>query len=172
MADGSDGVSGPGLAAFNRLPAAEAERALLGCCSSTHWAGRVLAGLPYPSPGALLDGSDTATLALAETDLNDALAGHPRLGGRDLAGTSAREQAGVLTSGDAARLELAAGNDAYERRFGHIYLACATGRTAGELLELLRARLGNDPQTEWGVVRSELARINRIRLARLIGGES
>ncbi len=65
---------------------------------------------------------------------------------------------------------LADGNAAYERRFGHIYLVCATGRTAGELLALLTARLENDPDTEWGVVRSELQQINRIRLRKLLGG--
>ncbi len=59
---------------------------------------------------------------------------------------------------------------AYEERFGHIYLVCATGRSAGELLELLRARLGHDAETEWQAVRSELKKINRIRLDKLIGG--
>jgi 2-oxo-4-hydroxy-4-carboxy-5-ureidoimidazoline decarboxylase len=63
---------------------------------------------------------------------------------------------------------LADGNEAYEQRFNHIYLVCATGRSAGELLALLRERLGNDPGTEWEVVRRELAKINRIRLAGLL----
>ena len=65
---------------------------------------------------------------------------------------------------------LAAGNEVYQRRFGHIYLVCATGRTAAELLALLRARLGNEPGAEWDVVRSELRKINRIRLGKLLGG--
>ena len=66
---------------------------------------------------------------------------------------------------------LAAGNADYERRFGHIYLVCATGRTGQELLELLRERLANDPAQEWSVVGGELAKINRIRLRQLVGAQ-
>jgi len=106
---------------------------------------------------------------LAPADLEQALAGHPRIGQRH--GTddrSRREQAGVHAADPATIQALAEGNQAYERRFGHIYLVCATGRSAGELLALLRERLGNDPGAEWAVVRSELAKINRIRLAQLV----
>lgn len=65
---------------------------------------------------------------------------------------------------------LAAGNQAYEQRFGHIYLVCASGRSGPELLALLSERLGNDPDAEWRVVRSELEQINRIRLRKLLDG--
>ena len=85
-------------------------------------------------------------------------------------GWSRAEQAGLAGTAAATMQALADGNAAYERRFGHIYLVCATGRTAGELLALLTARLENDPDTEWGVVRSELQQINRIRLRKLLGG--
>ncbi len=67
------------------------------------------------------------------------------------------------------RHALEEGNAEYERRFGHIYLACATGRSASELLAFLRERLGNDDETEWTVVASELAKINQIRLRKLLG---
>jgi 2-oxo-4-hydroxy-4-carboxy-5-ureidoimidazoline decarboxylase len=110
---------------------------------------------------------------LAPADLEQALAGHPRIGeGRTAGHWSRREQAGVHGADPATIQALADGNEAYERRFGHIYLVCATGRSAGQLLALLRERLGNDPGTEWGVVRRELAKINRIRLARLLDGET
>jgi 2-oxo-4-hydroxy-4-carboxy-5-ureidoimidazoline decarboxylase len=86
------------------------------------------------------------------------------------AGSQARlvqaEQAGVDHADDELMLALAEGNLAYERRFGHIYLVCATGRNGPALLALLRERLGNDPASEWTVVAAELAKINRIRLAR------
>ena len=65
---------------------------------------------------------------------------------------------------------LADGNRVYEERFGHVYLVCATGRSAEELLGLLRARLGNNPKTERMVVRDELGKINRLRLERLVKG--
>jgi 2-oxo-4-hydroxy-4-carboxy-5-ureidoimidazoline decarboxylase len=108
-----------------------------------------------------------AGLALA--DLEQALAGHPRIGDRRGADDrSRREQAGVLGADPATVQALAEGNEEYERRFNHIYLVCATGRSAADLLALLRERLGNDPGTEWDVVRRELAKINRIRLAGLL----
>ena len=65
---------------------------------------------------------------------------------------------------------LADGNRAYEERFGHVYLVYATGRSAGEMLDLLHRRLGNDPAAERTVVLGELAKINRLRLAKLLEG--
>ena len=100
-----------------------------------------------------------------------ALDGHPRIGDRrvEAGSLSSQEQAGVRGADDSVRHALDAGNAEYERQFGHIYLACATGRSASELLALLHERLGNDPGTEWSVVASELAKINQIRLRKLIG---
>lgn len=171
-----------GLTDLNELPAEAARQLLLGCCSSARWAGALLAGRPYPSGMRLLQCSDEAVACLAPADLRDALAGHPRIGARAGAGRagagragaggrwSRQEQAGVTGAGEATLRELAAGNRAYEQRFGHICLVCATGRTAAELLAVLRTRLANDPGTEWEVVRSELQKINRIRLGKLLGG--
>jgi len=166
-------VAGPaGLAEFNGLPADAASRALLACCSSERWAGVLLAGRPFPSAAAALRCSDGAVAGLEPADLREALAGHPRIGERaGAAGSwSRQEQAGVAGTDPATLRALAAGNEAYEQRFGHIYLACATGRTAAGLLALLQDRLGNEAGTEWGVVRSELQKINRIRLGKLLGG--
>jgi 2-oxo-4-hydroxy-4-carboxy-5-ureidoimidazoline decarboxylase len=141
------------------------------CCSSARWVAEVASGRPYASAGQLLARSDQAVVRLAPADLEQALAGHPRIGERRGADDrSRREQAGVLGADPATIRALADGNEAYERRFGHIYLVCATGRSAGQLLALLQERLGNDPGAEWGVVRGELAKINRIRLAGLLEG--
>lgn len=103
---------------------------------------------------------------------DDGRAGDGGDGGRTrgAGGWSRQEQAGVAGAAELTRQELAEGNAAYERRFGHIYLVCATGRSAEELLAALRERLSNDSDAEWRVVRSELAKINRIRLLKLIGG--
>jgi len=162
-----------GLAGFNEIAEVEARRVLTGCCSAPGWVEVVLAGRPYSSVEALLAGSDLAVAALGESGLRAALDGHPRIGERAAAGSwSGREQAGVAGAGDEARRALAEGNAAYEERFGHIYLVCATGRSGEELLGLLRERLGNDPETEWRVVASELAKINQIRLRALIGADS
>jgi 2-oxo-4-hydroxy-4-carboxy-5-ureidoimidazoline decarboxylase len=163
------GPAGGGLGRLNALPAGQARAALLACCASGRWAAEVASGRPYASADDLLARSDAAVAGLAEADLEQAFAGHPRIGDR-ASGPSHQEQAGVRTAGRDTIQALADGNAAYERRFGHIYLVCATGRSGAELLALLRERLANDPGTEWGVVRTELGKINRIRLLKLLEG--
>ena len=160
---------GIGLAAFNALPAERARGLLLGCCHADRWAAKVTAGRPYRALGALLD---RAGEELTDGDVSEALAGHPRIGQAPAAGQNAwsrREQSGVGDADEAVLTELAAGNRAYEERFGHIYLVCASGRDAGELLSILKDRLRNGPGAEGHVVRGELRKINDLRLTALIG---
>jgi len=165
---------GAGFAGFNALTEDAAMRALLRCCSSSRWADAVATSRPYPSLAALLATSDAAVARLSAEDLREALAGHPRIGDPLKAGGewSRQEQAGVSSPDASTRRALADGNAEYERRFGHIYLACATGKSAAELLAFLRERLDNDAGTEWRVVASELAKINQIRLRKLVGAEA
>jgi 2-oxo-4-hydroxy-4-carboxy-5-ureidoimidazoline decarboxylase len=100
---------------------------------------------------------------------------HPRIGERPTgdgreSGWSRREQAGILSQlAPATRAALAEANREYERRFGHVFLVFATGRTDTELLAAARARLGNPPAVEREVVRTELGRIAQLRLERLLG---
>jgi 2-oxo-4-hydroxy-4-carboxy-5-ureidoimidazoline decarboxylase len=155
---------------LNRLPAPVASQALSMVCSSERWVGAVLAGRPYQTLDALIGRSDAAVGAMTEADLRAALNGHPRIGDARAAsgGWSGQEQAGVAV-GDAELMRaLAVGNTAYEQRFGHTYLVCATGRSGRELLELLLDRLRNDRATEWRVVAAELGKINQIRLRKLV----
>ena len=159
------------LAAFNRLDAAAAVETLLACCASPAGAQRMAAGRPYPSPAALLAEADAALAALTEADLDQALAGHPRIGDRPTAAhnpASTREQSGLSGADQQVLDDLAEGNREYEARFGHVYLVCASGRSAQELLGVLRQRLRNDPVTERAVMRDELGAINRLRLERLL----
>ncbi|HYZ53239.1 MAG TPA: 2-oxo-4-hydroxy-4-carboxy-5-ureidoimidazoline decarboxylase, partial [Streptosporangiaceae bacterium] len=118
---------GIGLPAFNAMPAGQAREVLLGCCHAADWADKVAAGRPYLSLVTLLA---RAGAALTDKDVSEALARHPRIGDARAAAKSAwsrGEQAGVGGSGDAVLADLAAGNRAYEERFGHIYLVCASG---------------------------------------------
>jgi 2-oxo-4-hydroxy-4-carboxy-5-ureidoimidazoline decarboxylase len=160
---------------FNQ--AADDERlrsALQECCAAMSWVDRIIAGRPYQDEAALLAASDAATAALDGTGLDEALAGHPRIGERAAAGHGAwsrQEQSGVAGAGADVRAELADANAAYEQKFGQVYLVCATGKSAEELLVVCRSRLTNDPDTERAVVRSELASINRLRLAKLLHPE-
>jgi 2-oxo-4-hydroxy-4-carboxy-5-ureidoimidazoline decarboxylase len=153
------------LEQFNALPPHEAERELLTCCAAPRWARAVAAGRPYASTAAL----HAAGAALDDADLDAAMAGHPRIGDRQAAGQSRREQSGVGGAAPDVLAALEQGNRAYEERFGHVYLVRATGRSAEDLLATLHARLGNDPAAERAVALAELAAINRIRLDRLVG---
>jgi 2-oxo-4-hydroxy-4-carboxy-5-ureidoimidazoline decarboxylase len=155
---------------LNALPAEVAQRQLLACCESARWAAEVESGRPFASASEVLARSDLSVAGLSQADLEEALAGHPRIGDRPRPGWSKGEQAGVQAADRVTAAALAEGNAAYERRFGHIYLVCATGRSGPELLALLRERLGNDPAAEWDVVRRELANINQIRLRKLLEG--
>jgi 2-oxo-4-hydroxy-4-carboxy-5-ureidoimidazoline decarboxylase len=84
---------------------------------------------------------------------------------------SRQEQAGVAGASVDTMAALAAGNEAYEERFGQVFLICATGLSAAEMLAALRTRLGNDPDTEAKIVREELRKITGLRLRKLLGGD-
>lgn len=151
---------------IDALPRDDVRRVLLEVCASPRWVDEVLAGWPFGTPGSLYAAADHALDRLTDSDLDDALAGHPRIGERAGGEDSRREQAGVR--GEETLAALAEGNREYEARFGHVYLVCASGRSGEELLAVLRSRLGNDARTERAVVREELGRINRLRLERLV----
>jgi 2-oxo-4-hydroxy-4-carboxy-5-ureidoimidazoline decarboxylase len=163
---------------FNELSARAAHRALLECCSAPGWAELMTAGRPYSSAQDAIRRSSAIVAALAVADLAEALAGHPRIGerpdashdGARAADWSRREQSGVDADDGETTRALAGANLEYEQRFGHIYLVCASGRTGKELLDVLRGRLQNEPEDEWQVVRTELQKINALRLQRLLAG--
>jgi len=165
-----------GTAAFDRAPADDLRVRLHSCCAADAWVEEMVKGRPYRSEVALYAASDHATLALDADGLDQALAGHPRIGDRApahagdtrSAAWSRGEQSAVATAGADVLSQLAAANAEYERRFGHVYLVCASGRGAEELLAVCRSRLDNDPETERGVVIGELAKINQLRLAKLL----
>lgn len=160
------------LDGFNQLTDRQRMHMLFDVCSSTIWARRVLAGAPFRDIDALLDRADRVLAELPDAEIGAALDGHPRIGGRVDNASSAREQAGMASADDAIKAEMATKNAEYEDTFGYVYLVCASGRTAEELLAILTDRLGNDPDTERRVTRNELAKINRLRLQRLLSKET
>jgi 2-oxo-4-hydroxy-4-carboxy-5-ureidoimidazoline decarboxylase len=160
--------AGP-LAAFNAATAAAAEQDLLACCASASFARAVTGGRPYRDRAALQAAVDTTFAALSWDDIVESMNAHPRIGDRASDGQSAAEQSGAASAGDGVRQALADGNAAYERRFGHVFLICASGLSGQEMLDQLRARLGNDPDAERPVVREELRKITQLRLAQLLG---
>jgi 2-oxo-4-hydroxy-4-carboxy-5-ureidoimidazoline decarboxylase len=161
------------LARFNALPHDEAERELLACCAAPAWACAVAGGRPYQDLAALRAAADSALAALTWPDIVQALSAHPRIGQRAEGGArdaawSREEQSGMAGAEEGTKTALAEANREYERRFDHVFLISATGRSPAEMLEAARARLANDDATEREVVRGELAKITRLRLERLI----
>jgi 2-oxo-4-hydroxy-4-carboxy-5-ureidoimidazoline decarboxylase len=150
------------LAAFNAAPADEAVSAMLACCGSRRFARVMAAGRPYPSADAALAAVDAAFEALTWSDVTEAMDRHPRIGA-PAGGQSAVEQSGVA---DATRAALAADNAEYDRRFGHVFLICATGLTGDQMLAALRERLKNNADIERTVAATELRMITRLRVAR------
>src|ERR1700733_2547671 len=155
------------LAAFNAAPAEAAERDALACCASESFAKAIAGGRPYQSLDALGAAIDASFRALTWDDILESMEAPPRIGDRT-EGVSAAEQAGAATAGDAVRQALAAGNAAYENRFGHVFLICASGLSGQEMLDELQARLENDQEAERAVVRRELGKITRLRVAKLL----
>jgi 2-oxo-4-hydroxy-4-carboxy-5-ureidoimidazoline decarboxylase len=159
------------VAAFDALSPAAAAALLRPACASTGWVSALVTGRPYADVTGVIARSDAVIAGLDTVGVDEALAAHPRIGERAAgAGREAvwsrQEQAGVPTSDAAAGL--AAGNAAYEQRFGRVFLICASGRTSAELLAALTERLGHDAATEERVVRQELASIVRLRLAKTL----
>ncbi|MBY8865507.1 MULTISPECIES: 2-oxo-4-hydroxy-4-carboxy-5-ureidoimidazoline decarboxylase [Streptomyces] len=158
-----------GLARFNALPDAAARAALLEACAATAWAERLLAARPYAGADDLYAASDAAMAELTEADLAEAMAGHPPIG-RPRPGdpTSAREQSGMAGASEDLKAEMLELNLAYQDKFGHVFLICATGRTGEQMRDAVKERIGNSPEQEREIVRTELGKINRIRLGRLL----
>lgn len=157
---------------LNQMDDDTARSALRSICSSTGWVERMLGARPFADEAALLDAADSALTELSEADIDEALAGHPRIGDRPDNASSAREQSGVADAADSVLAELRERNASYEERFGHVYLVFANGRSAEDLLAILDDRMTNDAATERRVLRGELAQINRARLLRMLSTES
>jgi 2-oxo-4-hydroxy-4-carboxy-5-ureidoimidazoline decarboxylase len=157
------------LGSFNAAPAQDAERIALACCASRAFAKAIADGRPYPDPAALLAAVDATFKALSWDDIVEAMSEHPRIGDRAVrGGMSAAEQSGAAAASDEVRRGLADGNLAYEQRFGHIFLICASGLSGLQMLDELRARLEHDEEAERTVVRDELRKITRLRITKAL----
>jgi 2-oxo-4-hydroxy-4-carboxy-5-ureidoimidazoline decarboxylase len=144
---------------------------LLGCLAVPRWADDVLAGEPYADRAARLARADEAARTLSDEELEQALSAHPRIGergGSPMSEQSQREQAGVDPETGGAGTRLAAGNAAYEARFGRVFLIRAAGRDAEEILVELDRRLGNDDATERDETVDNLRQIALLRLEALM----
>jgi 2-oxo-4-hydroxy-4-carboxy-5-ureidoimidazoline decarboxylase len=165
------------LTRWNHLPADEAAREILPCCGSTAWAQRMAARRPLADDTSLLAAADEAWRSLDEVAWTEAFRSHPRIGETRAeqpvharsAAWSAVEQQKAALAGDIIKVELAEGNWEYERRFNRIFIVCASGRSAPEILEILQRRLQNDPEVELREAVEQQRQIMQLRIKRWLG---
>jgi 2-oxo-4-hydroxy-4-carboxy-5-ureidoimidazoline decarboxylase len=160
------------LKRWNQLSAEEAKNEIVACCGSRVWAREMANRRPIADEARLLSVSDEVWRRLSERDWTEAFESHPRIGesrsahGRDRrsAAWSSEEQHTASAEIDAVKVALAEGNGEYERRFGRIFIVCATGKTGADILEILRHRLDNDRATEMREAAEQQRQITRLRL--------
>lgn len=160
-------------ARLRALPLPVVRDALVLCCGSSRWVAAMLERWPLPSRDAVLDAADRIWGELTEPDYLEAFSHHPKIGGdvaelarkfKASAELSRAEQASVEQASRDTLLQLRDANVEYEQRHGFIFIVCATGKTAAEMLGLLQARLGNDRAVELLTAAQEQAKITKLRL--------
>ncbi|QIL77105.1 2-oxo-4-hydroxy-4-carboxy-5-ureidoimidazoline decarboxylase [Hymenobacter sp. HDW8] len=164
------------LPELNALPKPALTEALRKCCGSMAWVESMTDIFPVPDKDALFEQAATIWYGLSEHDWREAFTHHPKIGEinslkEKFASTSAwaaGEQAAVQHSSQAVLEALAEGNTRYEEKFGYIFIVCATGKSAEEMLALLQARLPNEPDEEIKIAMGEQAKITQIRLEKLL----
>ncbi len=162
------GWDAAGIRRLDALPGPACVAELLRCCGSAEWARRMAASRPFGDAATLAERADAAWADVSDADRLEAFAAHPRIGERAASAWSQQEQAGTGGAADATRRALVEGNARYTERFGHVFLICATGKSAEQMLDALQLRMHNDPATELRVAAEEQRRITRLRLAKLL----
>ena len=165
----------PRVQALDALALEDAAMVLRACCGASRWVSAMVAERPFDTLGTLLAVAEELWWALGPDDWMEAFAHHPRIGERrgavvqepQGAAWSAGEQASVARADATVQAQLAETNRAYEARFDHIYIVCAAGKSAEELLALARARLANEPEVELRIAAEEQRKITRLRLEKL-----
>ena len=156
------------VAELNRLPDARAQAELLRCCASHRWAHLMAVERPFSNLAVMRVIAQRLWWTLAAADWLEAFAAHPRIGERATSGWSAQEQARVIEAADVAHARLAAGNRAYEERFGYTFIVCATDKSADDILTMLEERLHHEPADELQIAADEQRKITDLRLNKLI----
>lgn len=165
------------LSDLNHLPKPALTAALQTCCGATAWVENMLTVFPVTDAETLMDEANTAWNSLREADWREAFTHHPQIGDdvealrAKFANTSAwaeGEQASVKAAAQETLEALMMGNKDYEHRFGYIFIVCATGKSADEMLALLQARLSNKSEDEILIAAGEQNKITRLRLEKLL----
>ena len=165
------------LASWNRMTPDDAECEILACCGSREWARRMAFRRPFADEAQLLAAAAEEWRSLRERDWDEAFRSHPRIGETraalpahaQSAAWSAQEQREAADSGEAVKIALAEANREYEERFGRIFIVCASGKTAPEILANLRRRLQNDRETELREAVEQQRQIIELRIKKWLG---
>jgi len=163
------------LLVFNKIQEKEAFEAFFSCCSSTNWASQMASQMPFSSISELKEKADKAWAQTQSTDWLEAFSHHPKIGDishleKKFASTAAwasSEQSAVSIANQEVLERLSTGNEAYFQKFGFIFIICATGKSASEMLELLESRLPNSKEVELKIAALEQHKIALIRIEKL-----
>jgi len=156
------------LAEFNTVPRYRAEAELIQVCGSRAWVRGMAGRRPFGDLDRLLRAASEVWWSLDETDWQEAFSAHPKIGATATGAWSAQEQSGMRRAGAAVTTELEEANQEYRAKFGYIFIVCASGKSADEMLAILRSRLTNAPDREIRIAADEQAKIIRLRLEKLL----
>ncbi|MFN2492511.1 MAG: 2-oxo-4-hydroxy-4-carboxy-5-ureidoimidazoline decarboxylase [Pyrinomonadaceae bacterium] len=166
----------PALVRLNSMEPGQAEKEFLKCCGSGEWAKRMIVERPFEDVDDLLSKADHVWRLLPPHDWLEAFHRHPKIGEKkpehetsvEVQAWSEQEQSGIRDATLKTAEAMAVLNDVYEEKFGHIFIVCATGKTSEEMLDILRLRLGNNPEEELQRAADEQAKITALRLKKLV----
>jgi 2-oxo-4-hydroxy-4-carboxy-5-ureidoimidazoline decarboxylase len=164
----------PVLERWSSLDPIDAAREILPCCGSQAWAAEMAARRPLANAEAVFLVADAVWVGLPKSAWQEAFASHPRIGQQKAQGAatpeavawSRMEQSAAISPEGAVQRALVEGNRRYEERFGRIFIVCANGRTAAEMLALLERRLGYEPGVELQEAAEQQRQIMQLRLHR------
>ena len=160
---------------FNQLHVGSKKELLQKCCGSSSWIDKMLAAWPFENLSQMLKAAEVNWYACNEQDWLEAFQHHPKIGDinslkekyASTAAWASNEQSGVNAASNKILEELSAGNDVYENKFGYIFIVCATGKSAAEMLEILNSRLPHNSEEEIKIAAEEQNKITKVRLAKL-----
>ena len=164
------------LKELNNLPENEVLKQFSICCGASKWVGHMRNSCPFQNKNKLLKMAEETWFSLSGQDWLEAFSHHPKIGNirslqskfQKTAKLSESEQKGISHVSEDLLKEIAEGNQLYEKKFGYIFIVCATGKTAEEMFALLNERLKNDPEAELLIAAKEQNKITRLRLEKLL----
>jgi 2-oxo-4-hydroxy-4-carboxy-5-ureidoimidazoline decarboxylase len=161
---------------LNTLPKEQLKEELMKCCSSNVWVNKMLPFFPADDMVELLEDAEEQWFLCSEEDWKEAFAHHPKIGDVEslktkfgsTAAWASGEQSGVTEASQQTLEALAKANKLYEEKFGYIFIVCATGKSADEMLTILQTRLQNNPEVEIEIAADEQNKITKLRIEKLL----